>query len=61
MKDREPVLGPNAKPFFIQLVVGVAVVLALTYLGVGQWVYDTTHSFVGPVLQQSGVCGYVTC
>lgn len=37
---REPIFGPNAKPFFLQIAGGVIVYLAVTQL-FGDWIYRT--------------------
>lgn len=36
---REPILGPNAKPFFIQTAIVVATYHILSWLGVGDFIY----------------------
>lgn len=36
---REPVLGPNAKPFFFQLTVGIVAYITFSYIGVGDLFY----------------------
>lgn len=46
---RQPILGPNAKPFFIQLAIGVAVAFT-AYFATRGWLPDLIHQ---------GVCTYV--
>lgn len=43
---KEPILGPNAKPIFIQAVIGVAVYLTLKAIGVGDFAYWLTCHYL---------------
>lgn len=42
---REPIFGPNAKPFFFQLALGFAVSYGLYEIGLWHFVYDLTGVF----------------
>ena len=43
MQKREPFWGPNAKAFFIQLVVGLVVYHFLVWIGLGRFVREMTY------------------
>lgn len=43
---REPFFGPNAKPFFIQSLAGVATYHFLSWIGVGDLFYWLSCSFL---------------
>lgn len=43
---QEPFFGPNARPVFIQTIVGVATYSALSWAGVGDFFYWLSCSFL---------------
>lgn len=39
MPEKEPVFGPNAKPFFLQFALAIVLGVVITYF-FGDWFYD---------------------
>lgn len=57
--------GANARPFFIQMAMGVAVALVMAKVVMPMGLDDLTRFIVRdglmPVLRAAGVCSLVTC
>ena len=60
MSDKQPFWGPNAKPIFIQLVVGLAVGYVV-YKATRGWLPELTSKWAHDLLDGALICEYFTC